>query len=121
MSSFLILDNEPDTYSGGLSRAWLQDETVNFDNIPAEYILPRRYSLREIISNLKHLSERGELIPNIMPKLIDQTEAAELLGISLANFKKLEREGAFSFNRRMVGSSVRYRNLDVIKYLMLDA
>jgi predicted DNA-binding transcriptional regulator AlpA len=75
---------------------------------------------REIISNLKHLSERGELIPNIMPKLIDQTEAAELLGISLANFKKLEREGAFSFNRRMVGSSVRYRNLDVIKYLMTE-
>jgi hypothetical protein len=40
------VDNDPDTYSGGLSRAWLQDEIINFDNIPAEYILPRRYSLR---------------------------------------------------------------------------
>lgn len=75
---------------------------------------------RAIIANLKHLSERGELIPAVMPKLIDQTAAAEMLGVSLANFKKLEREGAFSFKRRMIGSSVRYRNVDVIKYLMLQ-
>lgn len=33
-------------YHGGLSRAWLQDEVVNFDILPGEFVLPRRYSLR---------------------------------------------------------------------------
>ena len=72
----------------------------------------------EIIAQLKHLADRGEPMPVVVPKLIDQTEAATMLGISLANFKKLEREGAFSFNRRMVGSAVRYRNTDVVNFIM---
>jgi len=74
----------------------------------------------EILAQLKHLAEKGEAMPVIMPKLIDQTEAATMLGISLANFKKLERESAFSFNRRMVGSAVRYRNTDVIAFIMAN-
>jgi hypothetical protein len=74
----------------------------------------------EILSNLKSLSERGELIPQEAPKLIDQTAAAELLDIGLSNFKKLEREGAFPFKRRMVGSAVRYRNTDIIKFIMSE-
>lgn len=73
---------------------------------------------REIIANLRHLAERGEVQPVVIPKLIDQREAAEMLGVSLANFKKLEREGAFSFSRRMVGSSVRYRNTDIIRFIL---
>lgn len=72
----------------------------------------------EILSNLKHLAERGDYLPLIPPKLIDQKQAAELLGIGLSNFKKLEREGAFTFNRRNVGTSVRYRNVDVHKFIM---
>ena len=59
-------------------------------------------------------------MPAIVPKLIDQTEAATMLGISLANFKKLEREDAFPFKRRMVGSAVRYRNTDVIAFIMAN-
>ena len=61
--------------------------------------------------------EHGTLKPAIVPKLIDQKSAAELLGIGLSNFKRLEAEGAFSFKRKMVGSSVRYRNTDVIDYI----
>jgi len=74
--------------------------------------------LNEVIGNLKHLSEKGELLPAIMPKLIDQEEAASMLGVGLSNFKKLEREGAFSFKRKMVGTSVRYRNTDVINFIL---
>ena len=71
-----------------------------------------------IIAELKHLAERGENLPAIIPKLVDQEEAASMLGVGLSNFKKLEREGAFSFKRKMVGTSVRYRNTDVISYIL---
>lgn len=74
--------------------------------------------MNTIVAELKHLAEHGETMPAIMPKLITQEEAAAMLGVSYSNFKKLEREGAFSFKRRMVGSAVRYRNTDVIKFIM---
>ena len=74
----------------------------------------------EILVNLKHLAEKGELMPMVSPKLIDQLEAAEMLGLGHSNFKKLEKEGAFPFKRKMVGSSVRYLNIDLIKYMMAD-
>ena len=64
------------------------------------------------------LAEHGTTKPVIIPKLIDQKEVAEMLGIGYSNFKKLEAEGAFPFKRKMVGSSVRYRNIDVIDYLL---
>ena len=67
---------------------------------------------------VEHLAERGENLPAIIPKLVDQEEAASMLGVGLSNFKKLEREGAFSFKRKMVGTSVRYRNTDVISYIL---
>jgi alpha-L-rhamnosidase len=35
-----------DPYHGGLSRAWLQDETINIDVLPATVELPRRYAFR---------------------------------------------------------------------------
>jgi len=71
-----------------------------------------------VISNLNHLSEKGELKPAIIPRLIDQKEAAGMLGIGHSNFKKLESEGSFPFKRKMVGSAVRYRNIDVIDFIM---
>ena len=71
----------------------------------------------ECISQLTSLAEHGTLKPAIVPRLIDQRSAAELLGIGLSNFKRLEADGAFSFKRKMVGSSVRYRNTDVIDYI----
>jgi predicted DNA-binding transcriptional regulator AlpA len=74
-----------------------------------------------IKKNLKNISEKGELSPAVIPKLIDMKEAAEMLGLGHSNFKKLEKEGALPFRRRMVGSSVRYRNVDIINYIMNDA
>lgn len=76
--------------------------------------------MNTIVSELKHLAEKCELKPAIMPKLIDQKEVAELLGISLANFKKLEKEGAFPFKRKMVGSSVRYLNIDIHRFILSE-
>ena len=72
---------------------------------------------QEILKNLKYISQKGTLAPAITPKLIDMKEAAEMLGLGLSNFKKLEKEEAFPFKRKMVGSSVRYRNVDIIAYI----
>ena len=73
---------------------------------------------REIVSQLKHVSDKGELKPEIQARLVDQKEAAQMLGISHANFKKLEREGTLDIPRRMVGSAVRYRNTDVLDFIL---
>ena len=75
---------------------------------------------REIIAHLTYLAQKGEELPAIMPKLIDQKEAAEMLGIGFSNFKKLEKSNAFPFKRRMVGTSVRYRNTDIIKFILSE-
>ena len=73
---------------------------------------------QEILKNLQHLATKNTLVPTVMPKLITQKESAEILGLSHSNFKKLEKEGALPFARRMVGSAVRYRNTDIIAYIM---
>jgi predicted DNA-binding transcriptional regulator AlpA len=75
---------------------------------------------QEILRNLRHLATKGSLAPAVEPRLIDQKQAAEMLGLSHSNFKKLEKENAFWFNRKMVGSAVRYRNIDVINYIMAE-
>lgn len=71
---------------------------------------------REIIAQLKHLADQGTPVPNVVPKLIDMNEATQMLGVSLANFKKLEP--LLPFKRRMVGHAVRYRNTDIIHYIL---
>ena len=71
---------------------------------------------REVVAQLKHLATKGTPMPPIQPRLINQREAAEILGVSLAGFKK--QEATFPFSRRMIGSSVRYRNLDVFRFAM---
>ncbi len=73
-----------------------------------------------VSANLKNLANKGRLMPAVVPKLINQREAAEMLGLGYSNFKKLEKEKAFPFNRRMVGSSVRYRNIDIVEYIMTE-
>ena len=78
-------------------------------------------SEEQIVSaNLRNLANKGRLMPIVVPKLINQREAAEMLGLGYSNFKKLEKEKAFPFCRRMVGSSVRYRNIDIVEYIMAD-
>ena len=73
-----------------------------------------------IVSNLKYLAEKDELKPYVVPKLIDMDEAANMLGIGLSLFKKCEREGRFPFKRKMIGTSVKYRNTDIIDYINSD-
>ncbi|MBE6404223.1 MAG: hypothetical protein E7039_11005 [Lentisphaerae bacterium] len=72
----------------------------------------------EVISQLTSLAEHGKPKPVIIPRLVDMKEAASILGIGLSNFKKLESENAFPFKRKMVGSSVRYRNTDLYDYII---
>ncbi|MEI3005098.1 MAG: hypothetical protein V8T87_10840 [Victivallales bacterium] len=47
------------------------------------------------MSNLRNLAQKGELLPDVIPKLIDQRDAAQMQGISFAHFRNLEREGFF--------------------------
>ena len=73
---------------------------------------------REIIAQLRNLAQKGKELPMVVPKLVDQKEAAQMIGIGLSNFKKLEGQGSFPFKRRMVGTSVRYRNTDLVKFIL---
>ena len=73
---------------------------------------------REIIAQLKHIAAKGDPLPIVVPKLITMEEAAQMLGVSLANFKK--QEPYLPFKRKYVGHGVRYRNTDVIKFILSD-
>ena len=73
---------------------------------------------REIIAQLRHLANQGSPIPSVVPKLITMDEAAAMLGISLANFKK--QEPYLPFKRKYVGHGIRYRNTDVIRFILSD-
>ena len=57
-------------------------------------------------------------MPDVVPRLITMEEAAQMLGISLANFKK--QEPYLPFKRKYVGHGVRYRNTDVIRFILSD-
>ena len=84
--------------------------------IAEEGIIPLA-EYNEAISLLTSLAEHGTLKSVITPRLINMKEASNILGIGLSNFKKLESEGAFPFKRKMVGSSVRYRNTDLYLFV----
>jgi len=73
---------------------------------------------REIIAQLRHIASKGEPLPSIVPKLVTMDEAAQMLGISLANFKK--QEPYLPFKRKYVGHGIRYRNTDIIRFILSD-
>jgi hypothetical protein len=75
---------------------------------------------RQIVANLRHLAQRGTLLPAMTPKLLSQSETAEMLGISLSSFKKQEKAGDIRIPRRMLGTSVRYLNVKVLEYILAD-
>ena len=87
--------------------------------IAEEGIIPLT-EYNEAISQLTSLAEHGKPKPVIIPRLVDMREASEILGIGLSNFKKLEGENAFPFKRKMVGTSVRYRNTDLYEFLLSE-
>jgi hypothetical protein len=49
-----------DPYTGGLTRAWLQDETVNVDVVPQTVNLPRRYAFRYLKVTVVSCSTHGK-------------------------------------------------------------
>jgi len=49
-----------DPYSGTLSRSWLQDETVNVDEVPQTVRMPRRYAFRYVKVTVAAASRHGQ-------------------------------------------------------------
>jgi len=49
-----------ETYHGTLSRAWIQDDVFNIDDLPGECVLPRRYSCRYL--SLEFVAVPGQLL-----------------------------------------------------------
>lgn len=74
--------------------------------------------MNTIIAELKHLAEHGQSMPQITPKLLTIPEVCELINVGISNFKTLEKSGAFPFKRRKIGGAVRYKNTDVINFIM---
>lgn len=72
-----------------------------------------------ILSNLRHLVNKGNLKPIIQPKLISQQDVADLLGIGISTLKRMEASGELKLHRKKLGSkSIRYRNTDVYDYIL---
>jgi len=78
-------------------------------------VLPSEMQIIKL--NLNSLAQKGELAPLVPPKMLTQREVAELLSLSYSNYKRLERMGVFTFQRRMIHSAVRYLNTDVFRYM----
>ena len=74
---------------------------------------------REIVAQLRHIANEGNPLPIVVPKLVTMDEAANMLGISLANFKKQEQY--LPFKRKYVGHGIRYRNTDIIRFILSDS
>lgn len=74
---------------------------------------------REIVAQLRHIANQGDPLPIVVPKLVTTDEAANMLGISLANFKKQEQY--LPFKRKYVGHGIRYRNTDIIRFILSDS
>lgn len=47
-------------YTGGLTRSWLQDEVLNFDDIPSTQRLPRRYAFRFVKITVVSATQHGK-------------------------------------------------------------
>ena len=69
-----------------------------------------------IAEELKHLAKTGKPKPSIIPRLLSSAEVADLLGLGLSNFKKIE--ATLPFKRRMVGGSVKFCNIDTYNFIV---
>ena len=49
-----------DSYKGGLSRSWRQDEVFSFDDVPQTVTLPRRYAFRYVKVTVVSASTYGK-------------------------------------------------------------
>ncbi|MBE6371881.1 MAG: hypothetical protein E7055_07370 [Lentisphaerae bacterium] len=106
-----------------MSEAIIRNQTVNLISkilhpLTESNLIPFP-EYREIVAQLRNIANKGEPLPVVVPKLLTMEETANMLGISLANFKK--QEPYLPFKRKYVGHGIRYRNTDVIKFILADS
>ena len=69
-----------DPYPGRLTRAWLQDETVNFDEVPRTSALPRRYAFRYLKVTVVSCSRHGRFgLSDIHAEAVTSADGTRLL------------------------------------------
>ncbi len=69
-----------DPYTGGLTRAWLQDETVNVDVVPQTVRLPRRYAFRYAKVTVVSCSTHGKFgFSGIQAEAVTSADERKLL------------------------------------------
>ena len=71
----------------------------------------------QLFTYIGTLAKKGNPPPDVPPKFIRGPEAAELLAICYAEFRKLEAEGVFPFKRRAFGKNVRYFYPDIVEFM----
>lgn len=75
-----------DPYPGGLTRSWLQDEVVNFDDVPQTVTLPRRYAFRYVKVSVVSCSKHGKFgFSDIHADAISSADETRLLLFSARN------------------------------------
>lgn len=73
-----------------------------------------------LTAQMKAIKSTGGIVEPVVPKLLDQDEVSQLLGMGKSQFRKLEKEGCFPFKRKTMGTSVKYRNIEVYHYIMAE-
>lgn len=69
-----------DTYTGWLSRSWLQDEIVNIDIVPQTVRLPRRYAFRYVKVRVVAASTHGKFgFSGFSAEAVTSADEAQLL------------------------------------------
>jgi len=75
-----------DPYKGGLTRAWLQDETVNIDVVPQTVRLPRRYAFRYLKVAVVSCSTHGKFgFSDIAAEAVSSADEAKLAAFTPRN------------------------------------
>ncbi len=74
------------TYKGGLTRAWLQDEVLNFDDVPQTASLPRRYAFRYLKVTVVSCSAHGKFgFADIFAEAVTSADENRLLAFTARN------------------------------------
>jgi hypothetical protein len=75
-----------DPYTGGLTRAWLQDETINVDVVPQLVRLPRRYAFRYLKVTVVSCSTHGKFgFSEIAAEAVSSADESKLAAFTPAN------------------------------------
>ena len=79
--------SEPfDPYAGSLTRAWMQDEVFNFDDVPQTVTLPRRYAFRYVKVTVVSASKHGKFgFSEIHAEAVTSADESKLLPFTPRN------------------------------------